>query len=144
VRASRVIYALLDDVLDLLADHLPVQLVDAVVAAAEVKAVFAVKGAAGGGRGEGAVAGCAVTEGTFARDAAKFRVVRDGVVVHEARDCTSLQHFKDKVTSVAKGRECGIALGANAAGAFADFRPNDRIQALSVTKKKQKILVNWG
>ena len=50
-----------------------------------------------------------VTEGRIARVAhVKIRLVRDSVVQHEGR-IGSLRRFKDDVTEVKNGLECGIA-----------------------------------
>jgi translation initiation factor IF-2 len=134
VRASRVIYHVLDELLDLLADFLPTETVEAVAAVAEVKAVYAVRK-----KGVAAVAGCAVIEGTFDKGASVYRVLRAGAVVHEARAVTSLQHLKERVESVTKGRECGIALDE-----YEGFVSGDRIEAVKLSKKKGKLEVSWA
>ena len=50
-----------------------------------------------------------VTDGRITRGGdAQARLVRDGVVVHEGR-IGSLRRFKDDVTEVKAGIECGVA-----------------------------------
>jgi translation initiation factor IF-2 len=70
----------------------------------------------------GTVAGCRVVEGIIARSA-KARLLRDNVVVWEG-NLASLKHFKDDVSEVKSGSECGIALEK-----FQDVKPGDVIEA---------------
>jgi translation initiation factor IF-2 len=56
----------------------------------------------------GTVAGCYVAEGKITREA-KIRLLRDNVVVYEGR-VRSLRRFKDDVSEVKLGMECGLAL----------------------------------
>jgi translation initiation factor IF-2 len=56
----------------------------------------------------GTVAGCMVTEGRITRTGdAQARLLRDNVVVHEGK-IASLRRFKDDVSEVKAGFECGI------------------------------------
>ena len=58
----------------------------------------------------GAIAGCMVTEGTIRRGGeAMVRVLRGGVVVHEGK-IAGLRRFKDDVSEVKSGFECGVSL----------------------------------
>ncbi len=57
--------------------------------------------------GVGKVAGCLVTEGV-ARRSAGVRLLRDNVVVHEGT-LKTLKRFKDEVSDVQPGQECGLA-----------------------------------
>ena len=56
----------------------------------------------------GSVCGCLVTDGIFNRDCL-IRVTRDGVVVANTK-VSSLKRFKDDVSEVRSGMECGITL----------------------------------
>ncbi len=56
----------------------------------------------------GSVCGCLVTDGIFNRDCL-VRVTRDGVVVANTK-VSSLKRFKDDVSEVRSGMECGITL----------------------------------
>jgi len=56
----------------------------------------------------GTVAGCYIQDGKIARDA-QVRLVRDHVVVYEGK-IRSLRRFKDDVSEVKSGMECGISL----------------------------------
>ena len=62
----------------------------------------------------GTVAGCFVQDGTIKRDA-EVRLLRDNVQVFKGK-VSSLRRFKDDVSEVRNGMECGI--GAAAPGRF--------------------------
>jgi len=69
----------------------------------------------------GTVAGSLVLDGSFTRDA-NVRVLRDNVVVHTGK-VASLRRFKDDVSEVRSGMECGITLES-----FNDMHPGDIIE----------------
>ena len=60
----------------------------------------------------GNIAGCIVRSGTITWKS-KARLVRDGVVAAESLTIESLRRFKDDVTEVREGFECGIGVGYN-------------------------------
>ncbi|HXA50083.1 MAG TPA: translation initiation factor IF-2, partial [Candidatus Acidoferrum sp.] len=70
----------------------------------------------------GNVAGCLVIDGSIARDS-EVRLLRDNVVVHTGR-IGSLRRFKDDVSEVKSGMECGITLAS-----YADVKQGDIIEA---------------
>jgi translation initiation factor IF-2 len=70
------------------------------------------------------IAGCMVTEGVIPRSAA-VRLLRDNVVIHEGK-IGSLRRFKDDVSEVRAGFECGIALDK-----FSDLKPGDVVEAFT-------------
>ena len=75
----------------------------------------------------GAAAGCLVTDGRITRTGdAQARLVRDGVVIHEGR-IGSLRRFKDDVSEVKSGIECGIAFEK-----YADIKAGDVIESFTV------------
>ena len=69
----------------------------------------------------GQVAGCYVTDGTIRRTT--VRLLRDSVVVYEGR-IETLKRFKDDVSEVRQGFECGISLER-----FQDVKVGDVIEA---------------
>jgi translation initiation factor IF-2 len=75
----------------------------------------------------GNIAGCAVLEGVVKR-AAKVRLVRDSVVVYEG-EIASLRRFKDDVSEVKAGFECGIGLDH-----FSDIKEGDIIECYTLEK----------
>ena len=70
-----------------------------VMGKAEVRQVFTIPKA-------GTIAGCFVTEGKIKRKA-QLRLVRDSVVIYTGK-VGSLRRFKDDVSEVAQGYECGL------------------------------------
>ena len=75
----------------------------------------------------GTVAGCMVIDGTVRRNA-KARLIRDGVVSWEG-NIASLRRFKDDVSEVREGFECGISLEN-----FNDLKVGDQIEAYIVER----------
>jgi translation initiation factor IF-2 len=70
----------------------------------------------------GTVAGCHVVEGAIPRSA-QARLLRDNVVIYDGR-IASLRRFKDDVSEVRTGFDCGIGLER-----FQDVKPGDVIEA---------------
>ena len=75
----------------------------------------------------GTVAGCMVIDGTVRRNA-RARLIRDGVVSWEG-NIASLRRFKDDVSEVREGFECGISLEN-----FNDLKVGDQIEAYIVER----------
>ena len=77
----------------------------------------------------GNIAGVIVRTGTITRNA-KARVIRDGVVLADGLAIESLRRFKDDVTEVREGFECGIGLGR-----FNDIQVGDEIETTELVEK---------
>jgi translation initiation factor IF-2 len=75
----------------------------------------------------GVVAGCYITEGSIARSS-QVRLLRDNRVVYEGK-VASLRRFKDDVSEVKQGFECGIALDR-----YQDVKVGDVIEAYQIEK----------
>ena len=75
----------------------------------------------------GVVAGCLVTEGAITRNS-QLRLLRDNRVIYEGK-IGSLRRFKDDVSEVQKGFECGIGLDK-----YQDVKVGDIIEAFQVEK----------
>jgi translation initiation factor IF-2 len=75
----------------------------------------------------GVVAGCYITEGSIARSS-QVRLLRDNRVVYEGK-VASLRRFKDDVSEVKQGFECGIALDR-----YQDVKVGDIIEAYQIEK----------
>jgi translation initiation factor IF-2 len=75
----------------------------------------------------GVVAGCYVTEGSIPRSA-QVRLLRDNRVIYEGK-VGSLRRFKDDVSEVKQGFECGIGLER-----YQDVKVGDVIEAFQVEK----------
>jgi translation initiation factor IF-2 len=80
----------------------------------------------------GIVAGSAVTEGVLTRNS-QVRVLRDNVVVHTGK-IESLKRFKDDVSEVKSGFECGVTI-AN----FSDVKPGDEFEAFVSERQATEI-----
>jgi len=94
------------------------------IGTAEVREVFKVPKI-------GAIAGCMVTEGRITRAGeTTARLLRDNVVVFEGK-IGSLRRFKDDVSEVKTGFECGISLER-----FNDLKTGDLIEVFTMERVK--------
>jgi translation initiation factor IF-2 len=103
IRYYTVIYQAIDDVEAALKGMLKPEFAEAQLGMAEVREVFRSSRI-------GNIAGCLVTSGSIRRNA-KARLIRDGSVVADNLDISSLRREKDDVTEVREGFECGLTLG---------------------------------
>ena len=94
---------------------------EAQLGTAEVREVFRVPRV-------GSVAGCIVRSGLITRNS-KARIIRDSVVISDNLSVESLRRFKDDVTEVREGYECGIGIGYN------DIRIEDVIETFEMREK---------
>jgi translation initiation factor IF-2 len=77
----------------------------------------------------GTIAGCLVSDGRITRSGdAQARLLRDNVVVWEGK-LASLKRFKDDVSEVKAGFECGIGLQN-----FNDVKVGDVIEVFQMEK----------
>lgn len=74
----------------------------------------------------GNIAGCMVTSGLIRRNA-KVRVLRDGAVVADNLDLSSLRREKDDASEVREGFECGLVLRN-----FQDIKIGDVVEAFEM------------
>jgi len=109
-----VIYDAIDDVKKAITGLLGTEVKEQILGLAEVKDVFRSSKL-------GAIAGCLVVEGSVKR-ANPIRVLRDNVVVFEG-ELESLRRFKDDVSEVQAGTECGIGVKQ-----YNDVKPGDQIE----------------
>ncbi|ATI43005.1 translation initiation factor IF-2 [Pacificitalea manganoxidans] len=114
IRYYSVIYDLVDDVKAAASGLLSNEIRENFIGYAQIKEVFKVSNV-------GKVAGCLVTEGV-ARRSAGVRLLRDNVVIHEGT-LKTLKRFKDEVSEVQSGQECGMAFENHE-----DVRPGDVIE----------------
>ena len=121
IRLYDVIYKLIEDIDKALKGMLEPTYVDVIAGRAEVRAVFD-----GGPRGK--VAGVYVRDGRMWRDA-QAKILRGTKVLYESR-VSSLRRFKEDVTEVSSGFECGVGIEN-----FTDFSVGDIIELY----QKQKV-----
>jgi translation initiation factor IF-2 len=121
IRYYTVIYQAIEEIEAALKGMLKPEFEEVQVGTAEIREVFRVPRA-------GNIAGCIVRSGTINRSS-KARLVRDGVVVAESLTVESLRRFKDDVTEVREGYECGIGIGYN------DIKVDDVIETYEMREK---------
>ena len=79
----------------------------------------------------GTVAGSYVTDGFITRKN-KIRIIRDGIVIHEG-EIDQLKRFKDDVSEVKAGYECGISIKN-----FNNIQIDDTIEGYEMKEIKRK------
>ncbi|HEY2291296.1 MAG TPA: translation initiation factor IF-2 [Thermoanaerobaculia bacterium] len=115
IRLHTVIYELIDELRKAMTGLLEPTFREVAAGRAEVRDTFKVPKV-------GTVAGCHVVEGVIPRSAA-VRLLRDNRVIYEGK-ISSLRRFKDDVSEVRTGFDCGIGLER-----FQDVKPGDFIEA---------------
>ncbi len=120
IRLYTVIYNITDDIRKAMEGLLEPTLKEVARGRAEVRNTFNVPKV-------GVVAGCYVTEGTIPRSA-QVRLLRDNRVIYEGK-IGSLRRFKDDVSEVKTGFECGIGLDR-----YQDIKVGDIIEAFATEK----------
>ncbi len=115
MRFYSVIYSAIEDIEAALKGMLKPEYEEIQLGTAEVREVFK-------SSKFGNVAGSLIRSGEIKRGT-KARIIRGGVVVGEGIEITGLRRFKDDVTEVREGFECGINLGG-----FNDIRVDDVIE----------------
>ena len=115
IRLHTIIYNLTDEIKRAMTGLLEPVFKEVYKGKAEVRETFRISKV-------GNVAGCQVLDGVITRDS-EVRLLRDNVVVHTGK-VSSLRRFKDDVSEVKSGMECGITLEN-----FGDIKQNDIIEA---------------
>ena len=122
IRLHSVIYNVVDEMKKAMTGLLDPTFKEVHMGTAEVREVFKVPKF-------GTIAGCMVTDGRISRSGdAQARLLRDNVVVFEGK-IGSLRRFKDDVSEVKSGFECGIGFDR-----FNDLKVGDLIEAFAVEK----------
>ena len=120
-----VIYDIVDQVKAALSGMLAPEFKEEIVGIAEVRDVFRSPKL-------GLIAGCMVTEGSIKRNN-PIRVLRDNVVIYDGT-LESLRRFKDDVTEVKQGIECGIGVKN-----YNDVKVGDLIEVFETITLKREI-----
>ncbi len=120
VHYDNVIYDVLDRVKARISGLLEPEVKEEIIGLAEVRDVFK-------SPKFGQIAGCLVTDGVV-RKSAPIRVLRDNVVIYEG-ELESLRRFKDDVSEVRMGTECGIGVRN-----YTDVKPGDQIEVFERTE----------
>ncbi|PLR36296.1 translation initiation factor IF-2 [Chimaeribacter californicus] len=125
LRYYSVIYDLIDEVKQAMSGMLAPEYKQQIIGLAEVRDVFK-------SPKFGAIAGCMVTEGIIKRHS-PIRVLRENVVIYEG-ELESLRRFKDDVSEVRNGMECGIGVKN-----YNDVRTGDMIEVFETIEIQRTI-----
>ncbi|GAA4851238.1 translation initiation factor IF-2 [Algivirga pacifica] len=105
IRTYSVIYDAINDVKDAMEGLLAPDIEEVIVGNIQVRDVFKISKI-------GTVAGCFVLDGYIKRSS-KIRLIRDGIVIYggeQGGEVAALKRFKDDVTEVKQGYECGLSI----------------------------------
>ncbi len=125
IRLYSVIYDAINEVKDAMEGMLAPTVEEVITGNVEVREVFKISKV-------GTVAGCYVTDGLVKRNN-QIRLVRDGIVVHTG-GIGQLKRFKDDVSKVKSGYECGISLKN-----FKDIQEGDVIEGFEEKEVKRTL-----
>lgn len=123
IRNYRVIYDMIEEMQRMMEGVLEPIVKEVVIGKAEVRKLFKISKV-------GIVAGCYVQEGRVRRGE-RARVLRGAEVLHEGK-ILSLRRFKDDVTEVAQGFECGLRVEG-----FEEYREGDLIEVVSLQREER-------
>ncbi|MCW5911616.1 MAG: translation initiation factor IF-2 [Cyclobacteriaceae bacterium] len=115
IRLYSIIYDAIDEVKAAMEGMLEKEMEEVIVGNAEVREVFKISKV-------GTVAGCMVIDGYIKRSN-PIRLIREGIVVYSG-EMTALKRFKDDVSEVKSGFDCGISIKN-----FADIKVGDVIES---------------
>ncbi|MBA4801190.1 MAG: translation initiation factor IF-2 [Euryhalocaulis sp.] len=125
IRYYSIIYDLLDDIKAVLEGMLAPEKREEFLGYAEVLEVFNISKL-------GKVAGCRITDGIVRRGSG-VRLLRDDTVIHEGK-LSTLKRFKDEVTEVKSGQECGMGFEN-----YHDIQKGDQIECFEVTMHERTL-----
>jgi translation initiation factor IF-2 len=125
VRYYSIIYQLIDDVTSAISGLLGTETHEKQVGLAQVREVFR-------SSKFGSIAGCLVVDGEVRRGL-PVRVLRNNVVIFEG-DIDSLRRFKDDVSKVESGTECGIGVKN-----YNDVKAGDQIECFERIQVKRTV-----
>ena len=119
IRYYTVIYQAIEEIEAALKGMLKPEYEEQTLGQAEIRAIFRSSKI-------GNIAGCMVTSGLIRRNA-KVRLIRDGAVVADNLDLSSLKREKDDASEVREGFECGLVLRG-----FNDIKEGDVVEAFEM------------
>jgi translation initiation factor IF-2 len=125
IRYYSIIYDLVEDVKSVMSGMLAPERRETFLGYAKILQVFDVSKV-------GKVAGCLVTEGRVERGSG-VRLLRDNVVIHQGK-LSTLKHYKNEVSEVQAGTECGMAFEN-----WQDIREGDQIECFRVEHVTRKL-----
>ena len=125
IRLYSIIYDAINEVKDAMEGLLAPTVEEIIVGNIEVREVFKISKI-------GTVAGCYVTEGNIKRNN-KIRIIRDFIVVHMG-EISALKRFKEDVSEVKFGYECGLSIKN-----FNDIEVGDVIESFELKEVKRTL-----
>lgn len=131
IKTYSIIYDVINEVKAALEGLLQPKQVEKEVGMVEIREVFKITKV-------GTVAGCYVTEGKITRNSF-IRIIRDGIVIFPTKEnsqgeLSSLKRFKDSVSEVKAGFECGLTIKN-----FDAINQGDMIEVYEIVEVKQKL-----
>ncbi len=125
IRLYSIIYDAINDVKDAMEGMLAPEVEEVIVGNVEVRDVFKITKV-------GTVAGCMVTDGYIKRNN-PMRLIRDGIVVYSG-EIGALKRFKDDVSEVKNGFECGLSIKN-----FNDIKVGDVVESYETRETKRTL-----
>lgn len=118
IRHYEVIYDIISDVKKMIAPLSNSLKEEKIVGSVEVRNIF-------NSSKHGLIVGCMTLDGSIKRQN-PIRIIRDGKIIHSAK-LRSLKRFKDNVSEVKKGLECGLVIDG-----YNDIKINDKIESFEI------------
>ena len=125
IRLYSIIYKAIEELKLAMEGMLSPELEEKIVCNIEIRDIFKISKI-------GTIAGCMVLDGSLNKNTG-VRVIRDGVVVYSG-NLSSLKRFKDDVTEVKKGYECGLSIEN-----YNDIKVGDIIEGYEEVEIKRKL-----
>ena len=125
IKYYSIIYELIDDVKNLLSGLLRPDISENITGNVEIREVFNISKV-------GNIAGCMVKDGYISRKS-HIRILRDNIVIHKGL-ISSLKRFKEEVSEVKTGFECGVMLDN-----YSDIKVGDIIETFEEVSTTRKL-----
>ncbi|MEZ0487693.1 translation initiation factor IF-2 [Fibrella aquatica] len=125
IRMYSIIYDAINEIKDAMEGLLAPTQEEIITGNIEVREVFKISKI-------GTVAGCYVTDGTVKRNH-KIRIIRDFIVIHTG-EISALKRYKDDVSEVRTGYECGLSIKG-----FNDIEVGDIIEGFEMKEVKRTL-----
>ncbi len=125
IKYYSIIYELIDDVKNLLSGLLTPDISENITGNVEIREVFNISKI-------GNIAGCMVKDGYISRKS-QIRVLRDNIVIHKGQ-INSLKRFKEEVSEVKTGFECGVMIEN-----YNDIKVGDIIETFEQISTSRKL-----
>ncbi len=125
IKYYSIIYELIDDVKNLLTGLLKPDISENITGNVEIREVFSISKV-------GNIAGCMVKDGLISRKS-QIRILRDNIVIHKGL-ISSLKRFKEEVSEVKSGFECGVMLDN-----YSDIKVGDIIETFEEVSTSRKL-----